>query len=85
MEKTALLYPCMTWCSFKGVIYLQADEWTIFGYFWSNGRIRSATSPLLVDESIAEAFCQRLFSWSKNIKISDPREEATFDMEEGEI
>ncbi|RZC93166.1 hypothetical protein C5167_029143 [Papaver somniferum] len=53
----------------------KAAEWTIFGCFWTNGQICSATSRLLVHESIAEAFCQRLVSWSKNIKISDPLEE----------
>ncbi|GAB2248980.1 hypothetical protein Droror1_Dr00012339 [Drosera rotundifolia] len=53
----------------------KAAEWTAFGCFWTNGQICSATSRLLVHESIADAFLDRLAKWCKNIKISDPLEE----------
>ncbi|KAK7828784.1 betaine aldehyde dehydrogenase 1 [Quercus suber] len=50
-------------------------EWTAFGCFWTNGQICSATSRLIVHESIAAEFLDRLVKWTKNIKISDPLEE----------
>ncbi len=53
----------------------KAVEWTIFGCFWTNGQICSATSRLLVHESIAAEFLDKLAKWTKNIKISDPLEE----------
>ncbi|XP_052176261.1 aminoaldehyde dehydrogenase 2, peroxisomal [Diospyros lotus] len=53
----------------------KAAEWTLFGCFWTNGQICSATSRLLVQESIATEFVDRLVKWTKNIKISDPMEE----------
>ncbi|OVA16244.1 Aldehyde dehydrogenase domain [Macleaya cordata] len=60
---------------FEDVDLDKAAEWTIFGCFWTNGQICSATSRLLVHESIADEFCQKLVSWSKNIRVSDPLEE----------
>ncbi|CAE6207258.1 unnamed protein product [Arabidopsis arenosa] len=53
----------------------KAAEWALFGCFWTNGQICSATSRLLVHESIASEFIEKLVKWSKNIKISDPMEE----------
>ncbi|XP_022921521.1 betaine aldehyde dehydrogenase 1, chloroplastic [Cucurbita moschata] len=53
----------------------KAAEWTIFGCFWTNGQICSATSRLLVHENIADEFLDRLVKWCQNIKISDPLEE----------
>ncbi|KAF4347995.1 hypothetical protein G4B88_018834 [Cannabis sativa] len=53
----------------------KAAEWTAFGCFWTNGQICSATSRLIVHESIAAEFLDRLVKWIKNIKISDPLEE----------
>ncbi|KAL9326474.1 hypothetical protein ACSQ67_007119 [Phaseolus vulgaris] len=53
----------------------KAAEWTIFGCFWTNGQICSATSRLIVHESIATEFLNRIAKWIKNIKISDPLEE----------
>ncbi|XP_074580844.1 aminoaldehyde dehydrogenase ALDH10A8, chloroplastic-like [Curcuma longa] len=53
----------------------KAVEWTLFGCFWTNGQICSATSRLLVHESIAEEFLRKLVIWIQNIKISDPLEE----------
>jgi betaine-aldehyde dehydrogenase len=52
-----------------------AVEWTIFGCFWTNGQICSATSRLLVHENIAAEFLEKLVKWTKNIKLSDPLEE----------
>ncbi|XP_020203480.1 betaine aldehyde dehydrogenase 1, chloroplastic [Cajanus cajan] len=53
----------------------KAAEWAIFGCFWTNGQICSATSRLIVHESIATEFLNRIVKWTKNIKISDPLEE----------
>ncbi|KAG2679041.1 hypothetical protein I3843_11G031600 [Carya illinoinensis] len=53
----------------------KAAEWTAFGCFWTNGQICSATSRLIVHESIAAEFLDRLVKWIKNIKVSDPLEE----------
>ncbi|KAL6997226.1 Aminoaldehyde dehydrogenase 2, peroxisomal [Sarracenia purpurea var. burkii] len=60
---------------FEDVDLDKAAEWTMFGCFWTNGQICSATSRLLVQESIATEFLDRLVRWSRNIKISDPFEE----------
>ncbi|KAI3454559.1 hypothetical protein Pfo_011222 [Paulownia fortunei] len=60
---------------FEDVDLDKAAEWTLFGCFWTNGQICSATSRLLVHESIAEAFLDKLVKWCENIKISDPLEE----------
>nr|AAY33872.1 betaine aldehyde dehydrogenase [Chrysanthemum lavandulifolium] len=53
----------------------KAVEWTLFGCFWTNGQICSATSRLILHESIAKEFLDKLVKWAKNIKISDPLEE----------
>ncbi|KAJ1439010.1 Aldehyde/histidinol dehydrogenase [Sesbania bispinosa] len=60
---------------FEDVDLDKAAEWTIFGCFWTNGQICSATSRLIVHESIATEFLDRIVKWIKNIKISDPLEE----------
>ncbi|RVW52825.1 Betaine aldehyde dehydrogenase 1, chloroplastic [Vitis vinifera] len=60
---------------FEDVDLDKAAEWTAFGCFWTNGQICSATSRLLVHESIAAEFLDKLVKWTKNIKISDPLEE----------
>ncbi|CAN1301588.1 Betaine aldehyde dehydrogenase, chloroplastic, partial [Linum perenne] len=60
---------------FEDVDLDKAAEWTAFGCFWTNGQICSATSRLLVHESIATEFLDRLVKWVKNFKISDPFEE----------
>ncbi|KVI06378.1 betaine aldehyde dehydrogenase, chloroplastic [Cynara cardunculus var. scolymus] len=53
----------------------KAVEWALFGCFWTNGQICSATSRLIVHEKIAAEFLDKLVKWAKNIKISDPLEE----------
>ncbi|XP_047310343.1 aminoaldehyde dehydrogenase 2, peroxisomal-like [Impatiens glandulifera] len=60
---------------FEDVDLDKAVEWTIFGCFWTNGQICSATSRLILHESIATEFLDRIVKWTKNIKISDPMEE----------
>ncbi|KAB1220058.1 Betaine aldehyde dehydrogenase 2, mitochondrial [Morella rubra] len=60
---------------FEDVDLDKAAEWAAFGCFWTNGQICSATSRLIVHESIAAEFLDRLVKWVKNIKISDPLEE----------
>ncbi|AES91125.1 putative oxidoreductase [Medicago truncatula] len=60
---------------FEDVDLDKAAEWAIFGCFWTNGQICSATSRLIVHESIATEFLNRMVKWIKNIKISDPLEE----------
>ncbi|CAL0330153.1 unnamed protein product [Lupinus luteus] len=60
---------------FEDVDLDKAAEWTLFGCFWTNGQICSATSRLIVHESIATEFLNKLVKWAKNIKISDPFEE----------
>ncbi|XP_020576142.1 betaine aldehyde dehydrogenase 1, chloroplastic-like [Phalaenopsis equestris] len=60
---------------FDDVEIEKAVEWTIFGCFWTNGQICSATSRLLLQESFAKEFLERLVAWVKNIKVSDPLEE----------
>jgi betaine-aldehyde dehydrogenase len=53
----------------------QAVEWAMFGAFWTNGQICSATSRLLLQEGIADEFLKKLASWASNIKVSDPLEQ----------
>ncbi|XP_075497517.1 aminoaldehyde dehydrogenase 2, peroxisomal-like [Primulina tabacum] len=60
---------------FEDVDLDKAAEWTLFGCFWTNGQICSATSRLIVHESIAVPFLDKLVKWCENIKISDPLEE----------
>lgn len=59
---------------FDDVDILKAVEWAMFGCFWTNGQICSATSRLLVQESIASEFLDELIKWTESIKISDPLE-----------
>ncbi|KAI4336087.1 hypothetical protein L6164_014659 [Bauhinia variegata] len=60
---------------FEDVDIDKAVEWAIFGCFWTNGQICSATSRLILHESIAAEFLSKMVKWIKNIKISDPLEE----------
>lgn len=49
----------------------KAVEWVMFGCFWTNGQICSATSRLLVQESIADRFLARLAEAAKAIPVVD--------------
>ncbi|XP_051136658.1 aminoaldehyde dehydrogenase 2, peroxisomal-like [Andrographis paniculata] len=60
---------------FEDVDLDKAVEWTLFGCFLTNGQMCSATSRLIIHESIAEAFLEKLVKWCDNIKVSDPLEE----------
>jgi betaine-aldehyde dehydrogenase len=52
----------------------KAVEWAMFGAFWTNGQICSATSRLLLQEGIADEFLKKLGIWASSIKVSDPLE-----------
>ncbi|TYZ64850.1 hypothetical protein PybrP1_008154 [[Pythium] brassicae (nom. inval.)] len=47
-------------------------EWVMFGCFWTNGQICSATSRLLVHESIADEFVRRLVAATEKLVVGDP-------------
>lgn len=49
-------------------------EWVMFGCFWTNGQICSATSRLLLQEDIAEEFIQRLVRETEKLVVGDPLE-----------
>ncbi|XP_073100686.1 aminoaldehyde dehydrogenase ALDH10A9, peroxisomal isoform X2 [Elaeis guineensis] len=60
---------------FEDVDIDKAVEWTLYGCFFTNGQICSATSHLLVHDTIAKEFVEKLVSRANSIKISDPLEE----------
>lgn len=53
----------------------KAVEWAMFGCFWTNGQICSSTSRLLVQESVAASFYEKLKQRAECIRISDPMQE----------
>ncbi|RFB83126.1 aldehyde dehydrogenase [Rhizobium leguminosarum bv. trifolii] len=48
-----------------------AVEWVMFGIFWNQGEVCSATSRVLVQESIYDRFLDRLIEETGKIKIGD--------------
>ncbi|CPR17413.1 aldehyde dehydrogenase family protein [Brenneria goodwinii] len=46
-----------------------AVEWTLFGIFWNQGQVCSATSRLLVQEGIYERLIERLIDATRRIRI----------------
>ncbi|MEW5312888.1 MAG: hypothetical protein WDW38_004486 [Sanguina aurantia] len=52
----------------------KAVEWAMFGSFWTNGQICSATSRLMVHAAIYEDFLARLKTRAESIRIGDPME-----------
>lgn len=48
----------------------KAVEWAMFGCFWTGGQICSATSRLLVHESVAPAFLAHLKKRAEAIQVS---------------
>ncbi|MGO4835801.1 aldehyde dehydrogenase family protein, partial [Rhizobiaceae sp. 2RAB30] len=46
-----------------------AVEWTLFGIFWNQGQVCSATSRLLVQKAIAQKFLDRLIDETRKITI----------------
>jgi len=57
----------------------KAVEWVMFGCFWTNGQICSATSRLLIHEPIAERFLERLVQRTRTIPIVAPLDPAYAD------
>ena len=58
------------------IIFADADldaavEWTMFGIFWNKGEVCSATSRILVEESIYEVFLAKLAAETAKIKIGN--------------
>lgn len=51
-----------------------AVEWVMFGIFWNQGEVCSATSRVLVQEGIYDRFLDRLVEETKKIKIGDGQE-----------
>ncbi|AVA24612.1 aldehyde dehydrogenase family protein [Rhizobium sp. NXC24] len=51
-----------------------AVEWVMFGIFWNQGEVCSATSRVLVQEGIYDRFMDRLVEETKKIKIGDGQE-----------
>ena len=64
------------------VIFADADieaavEWIMFGIFWNQGQVCSATSRVLVEESLYPALLDRLGSEAAKIRIGSGMEEGT--------
>jgi len=57
---------------FPDVDITEAVEWAMFGCFWTNGQICSATSRLLLHEAIAEKVLEKLVIETNNIFVGDP-------------
>ncbi len=57
---------------FDDVDIEKAVEWIMFGCFWTNGQICSATSRLLVSESISGKLLPRLVAETQKIVIGNP-------------
>ncbi len=49
----------------------QAVEWVMFGIFWNQGQVCSATSRMIVEKGIAPKLIDRLSAEAKKIKIGD--------------
>jgi len=56
---------------FDDVDIEHAVEWIMFGIFWNQGQVCSATSRILVHEAVYERLLQRLVAESARIKIGD--------------
>ncbi|KAK3265520.1 Betaine aldehyde dehydrogenase 2 [Cymbomonas tetramitiformis] len=50
----------------------KAVEWAMFGAFWTNGQICSATSRLLIQESIAPKFLAMLKEMAEKVNVCNP-------------
>jgi len=55
----------------------QVVEWVMFGIFWNQGQVCSATSRLLVQDGIAPALLARLKDEARKITIGDGLEQGT--------
>ncbi len=54
-----------------------AVEWVMFGIFWNQGQVCSATSRLLVEESLAPRLIERLVAEARKIQIGDGMADGT--------
>ena len=50
----------------------KAVEWAMFGCFWTNGQICSATSRVLVQDGVAPRFLERLARRAAQLKLAPP-------------
>lgn len=55
----------------------KAVEWIMFGIFWNQGQVCSATSRVLVEESLYPALLERLVAEAAKIRIGDGLEDGT--------
>ncbi|MFC3076247.1 aldehyde dehydrogenase family protein [Shinella pollutisoli] len=55
----------------------KAVEWIMFGIFWNQGQVCSATSRVLVEESLYPALLERLVAESAKIRIGNGLEDGT--------
>lgn len=55
----------------------KAVEWIMFGIFWNQGQVCSATSRVLVERALYPALLERLVAEAKKIKIGDGLEPGT--------
>ncbi|MCF3640607.1 aldehyde dehydrogenase family protein [Rhizobium sp. TRM95111] len=55
----------------------KAVEWIMFGIFWNQGQVCSATSRVLVEESLYPALLERLVAEAAKIRIGSGLEEGT--------
>jgi len=55
----------------------QAVEWVMFGIFWNQGQVCSATSRVLVEASLYPALLERLIAEARKIKIGNGLDEGT--------
>ncbi|PPJ45736.1 aldehyde dehydrogenase [Rhizobium sp. KAs_5_22] len=55
----------------------KAVEWIMFGIFWNQGQVCSATSRVLVEESLYPALLERLTAEAAKIRIGDGLEDGT--------
>jgi betaine-aldehyde dehydrogenase len=64
------------------VVFADADiekavEWIMFGIFWNQGQVCSATSRVLIERSLYEPLLQRLVAEAQKIRIGDGLSEGT--------
>ena len=53
----------------------EAVEWIMFGIFWNQGQVCSATSRIIIDETIYDALVERLVAASRKIAIGNGLEQ----------
>jgi betaine-aldehyde dehydrogenase len=66
--------PCLV---FDDADVAKAVEWVMFGIFWNQGQVCSATSRLIVQEGLADRLLERLKLEAEKIPIGDGLKEGT--------